>query len=460
VVVGIDARSLADLQQWPWPRRYHARLLERIAQAAPRRVFVDIDFSARANPEDDALLSAALAGFKQPRVVLPVFRQLGEGADEELTYTRPLDVFARHADLAGVNFRPDTDGLIRTTRPFWELDGREFPSAVAVVAAIDAPAAAEVPIDYSISPASFEFVSYVDLLAGRIEPAALQGKTVLIGATAIELGDVKAVPVYQALPGVVIQALAAQTLREGAPWALPAWMHIAALAVLAGLAAAYFGTNGWRRNALVLGGVLLVFAWLNLYAYAAHRLMLEFMPALLVLGCIFIAATIRSLDQQTMRAFAYALGLRRRDALLGSVVETSADAIMVIDQEGRVEMANAAAATMFGSSRAAMIGTRVSRFVPMLDADRIAAAIAPLAGKVSEQEALEQDGGVFPIEISVSPSGVHGEMLWTVILRDITERKAQEHKLQYEATHDSLTDLPNRAALISHLEQALTRARP
>ena len=35
VLVGIDARSLADLRQWPWPRRYHARLLEtRPRQAA------------------------------------------------------------------------------------------------------------------------------------------------------------------------------------------------------------------------------------------------------------------------------------------------------------------------------------------------------------------------------------------------------------------------------------------
>jgi diguanylate cyclase (GGDEF)-like protein/PAS domain S-box-containing protein len=460
VIVGIDARSLADLQQWPWPRRYHARLLERIAEAGPRRVFVDVDFSARANPEDDALLSAALASFRQSRVVLPVFHQLGEGADQELTYTRPLDAFARHADLAGVNFLADTDGLIRRTQPSWELDGREVPSAVAVVAATDLPAAAEVPIDYSISPASFEFVSFVDLLAGRIDPAVLSGKTIMIGATAIELGDVKAVPVYRALPGVVIQALAAQTLREGAPRPLPAWVHIVGLAVLAGLAAAYFGTNGWRRNALVLTGVLLVLGWLNLYAYAAHRLILEFIPALLVLGCLFLAATIRSLDQQTMRAFAYALGLRRRDALLGSVVETSADAIMVIDNEGLIEMANAAAATMFGSSRAAMVGMRISRLVPMLDGHRLAAVIAPLAGKVSEQEALKQDGGVFPIEISVSPSGAHGEMLWTVIVRDITERKAQEHKLQYEATHDSLTDLPNRAALMMHLERALTQARP
>ena len=64
VLVGIDARSLADLRQWPWPRRYHARLLETIAAAEPRRVFVDVDFSAHTSAEDDGLLEAALAAVR------------------------------------------------------------------------------------------------------------------------------------------------------------------------------------------------------------------------------------------------------------------------------------------------------------------------------------------------------------------------------------------------------------
>jgi PAS domain-containing protein len=78
---------------------------------------------------------------------------------------------------------------------------------------------------------------------------------------------------------------------------------------------------------------------------------LELVPALLVMGGMFLAATIRSLDQETMRALAYALGIRRRDALLGSVAESSADAIMVVGPSGQIEMANAAAASMFACAR-------------------------------------------------------------------------------------------------------------
>src|SRR3982751_4149404 len=53
VIVEIDAASLAALDEWPWPRNYHAKLLEKIAAANPRSVFLDIDFSAQSNALDD-----------------------------------------------------------------------------------------------------------------------------------------------------------------------------------------------------------------------------------------------------------------------------------------------------------------------------------------------------------------------------------------------------------------------
>jgi diguanylate cyclase len=195
VLVGIDARSLADLRQWPWPRRYHARLLETIAAAGPRRVFVDVDFSAHTNAEDDGLLEAALQQFEPSQIVLPAFFQPDAAVAGEMVYTRPLDKLRPLATLAGVNFRPDDDGLIRSMVASWVFGDATLPSAIAVLAGTAAPAGNAVPIDYSISPASFTYVSYVDVLAGRIDPATLQDKTVMIGPTALELTDIKAVPV-------------------------------------------------------------------------------------------------------------------------------------------------------------------------------------------------------------------------------------------------------------------------
>ena len=334
VLVGIDARSLADLRQWPWPRRYHARLLETIAAAQPRRVFVDVDFSAHTSAEDDDLLEASLQQFEPSQIVLPAFFQPDEGVAGKMVYTRPLERLRRHATLGGVNFRPDSDGLIRSMAAAWTFGDTTVASAVAVLAGPDADSPGVVPIDYSISPASFTYLSYVDVLAGRVDPAALYDKTVMIGPTALELTDIKAVPVYQALPGVVVQALAAQSLREGALRATPRWLDLLALTILTALAAAYFVRNGWRRNLLVGAAAIAALAALNVYAYSAQRIVLEFVPALLVVGGMFLAATIRSLDHETMRSLAYALGIRRRDALLGSVAESSADAIMVVGPHG------------------------------------------------------------------------------------------------------------------------------
>jgi diguanylate cyclase (GGDEF)-like protein/PAS domain S-box-containing protein len=456
VLVGIDARSLADLRQWPWPRRYHARLLQTIAAAEPRHVFVDVDFSAHTNAEDDALLEAAVAGFEPSQIVLPAFFQPDAGVSGKFVYTTPLERLRVYATLGGVNFQQDDDGLIRFMATRWAFGKASVPSAVALLAGPDVASHGEVPIDYSISPSSFTYLSYVDVLAGRVDPAALRHKTVMIGPTALELTDIKAVPVYQALPGVVVQALAAQTLREGALHATPLWLDLLVLAALTALSAGYFARNGWRMSLLAGAATIAVLGALNVYAYAAHRLVLEFVPAVLIVGGTFLAATIRSLDRETMRAFVYALGMRRRDALLGSVAESSADAIMVVGPQGHIEMANAAAASMLKCSRDALVGALVSQYVPLPDAAQVPAT---LPGKVIEQDATKFDGTNFPVEITISPVDIQGEALRTVIVRDITARKLQEQRLQYEATHDSLTDLPNRAALMSHLELALTRAR-
>jgi diguanylate cyclase (GGDEF)-like protein len=54
----------------------------------------------------------------------------------------------------------------------------------------------------------------------------------------------------------------------------------------------------------------------------------------------------------------------------------------------------------------------------------------------------------------VSRVRLNTEKLYTAIVRDIRERRAHQNRLQYQATHDSLTGLPNRAALLAHLDVA------
>ena len=59
-LVEIDPRSLQTLGVWPWPRGYHATVLERLLDAGARQVGFDIEFSSRSVA--DAIISSTSGG--------------------------------------------------------------------------------------------------------------------------------------------------------------------------------------------------------------------------------------------------------------------------------------------------------------------------------------------------------------------------------------------------------------
>ena len=171
-------------------------------------------------------------------------------------------------------------------------------------------------------------------------------------------------------------------------------------------------------------------------------------------GAVF-AACLRSLDQQTWRALAYAVGMRRRDALLKSVVQSSTDSILCVDEGGIIRTANPAASRMFRCAAYELVDEPLAKFITLFAGDGASARLTALHGEMRECDSRTLSGEVFPVEISVSRVRLNAERLYTVFVRDIRERRAQQRRLQHQATHDSLTGLPNRAALLAHLETAL-----
>ena len=174
VIVGIDAASLKALERWPWPRQHHAKLMDQLSVANPRRVFLDIDFSSASNALDDAVFDAALARRRDFPVLLPAFFQFANGTDSHLIVSKPLPRFARSVDLVGVNAAPGPDALTREWRNFWTLDGERMASVIDAERRL--PEEQPVTIDYSISPASFTYVSYVDVLEGRVSRELFNGR--------------------------------------------------------------------------------------------------------------------------------------------------------------------------------------------------------------------------------------------------------------------------------------------
>lgn len=213
LIVEIDARSLAELRSWPWPRRYHAEALRRLHASGASIVAFDVDFSARSD-SGDAEFGAAIrdAG----HVILPIFEQRSSSRSDDRTFvsSRP-DAAFRDAWVGGVNIFPDDDGVVRDYPAATVIGGAVQPSIATLLAERHGLGSRSFQPDWAIDANHIPRVSFVDLIEGRVPARTMAGKRVLVGATAIELGDRYAVPRFGVLPGVVIQALAAESLLQG-----------------------------------------------------------------------------------------------------------------------------------------------------------------------------------------------------------------------------------------------------
>ncbi|WP_175426543.1 PAS domain S-box protein [Azospirillum brasilense] len=113
-----------------------------------------------------------------------------------------------------------------------------------------------------------------------------------------------------------------------------------------------------------------------------------------------------------------------------SLLETAADAILLVDARGTVHTYNRGAERIFGHRPADAVGTDVRRLIPdglvsePLSTDRLAGGVA------REVEGRRRDGLAVPLELSLSAWSDGGDRFFTAILRDITERKRTESALR------------------------------
>jgi len=253
-IVEVDARSLARLRTWPWPRSYHARTVRELTKAGASLIAFDIDFSARSDG-GDAALAAAIR--EAPHVVLPTFEQKASdrAADRQVIASRP-DAAFRDAWVGDVNIFPGADGMVRDYPAATFIDGQVQPSIAALVAEKSGLGDRRFEPDWAIDARRIPRYSFVDVMEGRVDPARLRGKRVLIGATAIELGDRYPVPRYGVVPGVVIQAVAAESLLQDRPIQPSGWPVTFAGILLIALLLAARPLSRPVRYAIVLGAVV------------------------------------------------------------------------------------------------------------------------------------------------------------------------------------------------------------
>ena len=447
VIVTIDPQSMRALPAWPWPRNYHAQVLDNLFAAGAATVGVDIDFSSRSTDTADQALAAALA--RHPgRVVLPAFLQLESdaGGHPLLRETFPNPLFRENAQIGSVSVHPATDSLVRQS-PYAEMFGiTPIPSLASRLAGISDANPTQFYLDFGIRIRAAPRLSYVDVLNGTFDPKLVLGKNVLIGATAVELGDQFAVPVYRVLPGPLLQALGYKSLVQhralSRTGALPSF---AAAGLILLLLIKLSPGWDWRRHLLGLTAICAALYGVTLAVAAIAPVSIDVaMPAVAaLLYCLF--GCLRQFEQQARLLLQQRAADTRRRALIQSVLEDSFDGILVADADGKIEIANQAAGRLLKQSPVEMLGMPVDAFLPVPAASREQLGrdyalhddfeIAPAAP--AEIELPQTDGGPLSLELALSYSRVplggskekDDRIFLTYTFRDISERRRSEQAL-------------------------------
>jgi adenylate cyclase len=206
---------------WPWPRRFHAVVIDHLRAAGAKVIAFDIQFTQQTDPYDDNALIEAL-GRARP-TVLSTTAVAGNGTTGVLGGPSVQRQFG--VTVGDATVRPDSQGVIRDfQQSFQGID--TFPVAIASLASGHAIGAGVfggatnlVPIDYPGPPGTVPALSYWQVYANDFPRSAVRGKIVIVGAQASILQDRHTTPTSGStlMDGPEIQADSAATALAGVP---------------------------------------------------------------------------------------------------------------------------------------------------------------------------------------------------------------------------------------------------
>ncbi|MFW5397130.1 MAG: CHASE2 domain-containing protein [Candidatus Accumulibacter regalis] len=217
LIIAVDQDSLDRLGRWPWPRERHARLLDIVCAGRPAAVGVDIAFSEHSgDPSADALLADAVA--RCGKVVLPLVIESTRSGGQLLESPPIAPLLAAVAGIGRIGVHLDEDGIGRSVYlreglgaavwPLWAEEVLRVSEQLPPAVLADATGSVGHPderyqllrenarrFEFVGPPGSVQRLSYARVLDGLIAPQVFAGKIVLIGATAVGLGDFLPTPV-------------------------------------------------------------------------------------------------------------------------------------------------------------------------------------------------------------------------------------------------------------------------
>jgi diguanylate cyclase (GGDEF)-like protein/PAS domain S-box-containing protein len=155
------------------------------------------------------------------------------------------------------------------------------------------------------------------------------------------------------------------------------------------------------------------------------------------------------------------------EARLNTIFDNSPDGFIQLDSNGDIINWNERAEQIFGYNRSEALGKNISMLMPAQDAaehitySKIYQKTENLniIGATREVIGQRKDGSHFPLELRTSEVYFEDEHAYIVSARDISERKQAEQRISFLASHDTLTNLPNRTLLQDRLQQVIVHNR-
>lgn len=236
-IVAIDDATVSTAGRYPLERAHLASLVRRIKEAGTRALAVDLLLLDASGEEDERDLAEALASLPSVIAAAGVFAQPGLGATvipapTDVTWPRP--VFAGAATVGLVNIATDPGGSPRHMPMVFQTQAGPLPSfgLLAVGAALGQPANLtpdgirvagvlrtldigwHLPLRFYGPRGTIATVSARTLLETTGPHPDLDGRLVLLGATATAIGDQFGTPFDPVLPGVEVLATGIANLLD------------------------------------------------------------------------------------------------------------------------------------------------------------------------------------------------------------------------------------------------------
>ncbi len=164
-----------------------------------------------------------------------------------------------------------------------------------------------------------------------------------------------------------------------------------------------------------------------------------------------VSIMVRQLNESLAEAEQTTVAATAEESRLRAIMASVADALIIFDDDFKVQSVNPATERMFGVAADDVVGQPVTKLVPEF-------ALDPDASGVREALGRKTTGIAFPVELGVNTVEIEGEKLHIGVVRDITTRREMQTELERLATTDPLTGLANRHKAMQALEGAFRQA--